>query len=202
MIRRTAFWLILFAAITGEASADQQLFRIDCNANGGASPMIAPQGIQFVIDFQSPVVPGHFEKFGRQAYWQDGAFGSYDFTSSNSPEFSDLVQILTNGIDNEISVLTYNDFYGGSGFIGNESAWGFGNPDLAGNQIDFIRLVVHDLTIQPYNPGPPFGGGLQWNGHITWEFWGTPLPEPASAFLLLCGSALFRRTPRPRPSDS
>lgn len=176
--------------------ASQLLFPLEYNPNGGGAPMTAPLGLQFVIDFQSPGNPWQFEKFGRQAYWQDGSSGSFDFTPDNSPEFLDLVYVLTNGFDDEISLLTYNDFYGGSGGIWFESLWGFGNPDLAGNQIDLIRLVVHDLTIQPYNPGPPYGEGLQWNGHITWEFWGEPIPEPATLALLALPLLLLRHRRR------
>jgi hypothetical protein len=201
MAWRTAFWLVLFAAIAGEASANQPLYSLNYEPDGAHAPAHAPQGLQFLIDFESPVNPGHPEDLGQQAYWQDQSSGSYDFNSGNSPEFADLVQILTNGIDDEIVLLTHIEFYGGGGEGMLESEWGFGNPDLAGNQIDFIRLVVHDLSIQPYS-NPPYGEGLQWNSHITWEFWGTPLPEPASAFLLLCGSALFRRSPRSRRRDS
>jgi hypothetical protein len=189
---------VFLLSVAGEASASQMVLGLDYNPNGGAAPMSAPQGLQFVIDFESSVHPGQFEEFGRQAYWADGSSGSYDFSEANSPEFVDFVQLVTNGLDDEISLLTWNDFYGGSGHMGTESAWGFGDPDLAGNQIDFIRLVVHDLTAQPYNPGPPAGDGLQWNGHITWEFWGTPLPEPAAALPLLMASLLLRRKTRSR----
>jgi hypothetical protein len=195
MTWRTAFGLVFFAAITGNASASQLLFALNDNPDGSRVPLSAPQGLQFVIEFRSPSTPSVFELLGREAYWQDGASGSYDFGVGNSPEFSQLSQLVTNGLDDEISLLWYNDFYGSGGIMWPESQFGFGNPDLAGNQIDFIRLVVHDLSIQPYSD-PPYGEGLQWNAHITWEFWGIPLPEPASALLLLCGSILLRRRAR------
>ena len=179
------------------AAASQLVFGLDHDVAGSRAPMAAPQGLQFVIEFVSPVEPPPgLALVGREAYWQDGASGSYDFSVDSSGEAAALASLVTNGYDDEIGLLTYNEFYGSQGSAALESQWGFGNPDLAGNQIDFIRLVVHDLTIQPYDDGPPFGEGLEWNGHITWEFWGTPVPEPASAMLLFLTATLLLRRGR------
>ena len=198
MRRLIALSVILFLALPSpRASASELMFSRDYTPNGGASPAFAANGVQFVIEFESQVVPGQFKLFGCQAYWQDGEVGTYEFSEDNSLDFVDFVQLVTNGIDDEIALMTWNAPYGGSGHLATESEWGFGDPDLSGHEIDFIRLVVHDLSLQTYID-PSYGcEGLKWFGHVTWEFWGEPIPEPTTA-MLLCTAALIccRKSPR------
>jgi hypothetical protein len=46
-----------------------------------------------------------------------------------------------------------------------------GNPDLQGNQIDFIRLVITRMEIGPCCAD---GGGFDLRADIIWQIWGTP----------------------------
>ncbi|RIK62298.1 MAG: hypothetical protein DCC65_17620 [Planctomycetota bacterium] len=173
--------------------ANELLIEIPLDQQVSAAPFQAPEGLQFVIEFPSLTDPGDFERFGRNVFWQDDSSGQFDFTRDNSPDFPQLQFLLTNGADDWLNFLTHNSLGRGGGPGNAESDWGFGNPDLIGNQIDLIRLVVHKLEIESYSPGPPFGDGLEWDARITWEFWGTPVPEPASLIILALSLALPRR---------
>jgi hypothetical protein len=184
---------MILASAAGRVSADQLLYSLNYNPAGAHTPAYAPQGLQFGLEFGRPGDPPEIVRLGTGVYWPSGSAGLYDFLASGSTEAAVFADRLTNGTDDELLLMTYDDFYGGGGDAMHESAWGFGNPDLAGNQIDLIRLVVHDLSIQPYS-NPPYGDGLQWNGHITWEFWGTPVPEPATALPVVLAVLLrYRR---------
>src|SRR5512140_1050376 len=61
--------------------------------------------------------------------------------------------------------------------------------DLAGNQLDFVRLDVSNVHIWTIDPTTQWQG---WTADVTYEFWGTPSPEPATilpatlAVLLCC----------------
>lgn len=185
-----AVWAVASAPTV---SASQLLETLDLAPAGAHSPMQAPNGIQFVIQFRSLIDPGFIEYFGRDVTWPDNDSGNFDFTSVNSNEFLQLSFIVTNGVDDDLGFLIRTpDGNLGGGHSGTESSFGLGTPDLVGNQIDFIRLVVHDLSIQPFMS--PFAGeGIQWDAHITWEFWGTPIPEPATVCLLALGALILRK---------
>lgn len=145
------------------------------------APFSAPDGLKFLIEFRPS---GGLEYFGNDIYWNDDDSGSVDFTAANTPLFAPFVSWITNGLDDEIVFMTFNQFGGGTGGGGLESEIGMGLPDLVGNQIDRIRLVVNELSIEPYSL-PPIGDGLQWEANLTWEFWGSPIPEPSTFLLVL-----------------
>ena len=93
-----------------------------------------------------------------------------------------MAERLTNGIDELIGVPIFPEGCpAGGGTFGPESSWLQGTPDLIGNELDFIRLIVHDVNIEQS------GAGVLWQANLTYEFWGTPIPEPATACLLALG---------------
>lgn len=68
--------------------------------------------------------------------------------------------------------------------------------DLTGNEIEFIRLNVDEISIVPF-VHPQFGPRIQINASVSYEFWGTPVPEPAAILLalpLLIARRLTRRS--------
>ncbi|NOS99244.1 MAG: PEP-CTERM sorting domain-containing protein [Phycisphaerales bacterium] len=61
-----------------------------------------------------------------------------------------------------------------------------------GSQIDFIRLIVHDVAIEPYtSPDGSHLEGIRWNVESTYEIWGRPIPEPGSLPLVVLGCASY-----------
>ena len=108
---------------------------------------------------------------GDEIEWADGATGSVDFNAINEPEFSEVQAHLTNGINEEIYLYLKHIYGCGS----SESNWLGVNPDLVGYHIEFMRLIVHSLSITPGSPVNLI------DAYITWEIWGTILPEVISA---------------------
>jgi len=146
-----------------------------------------------------PAVEIHLGWFGREPpwdwallgydsgiHWYDGDSGYYDFTSEYNPDFAVVAAGVTNGYDDDLMSRSYVVNGGGCGSGWTESKLGLGNPDLAGFQIDFIRLVVNNVSFSQYD------------GHVitdvTWEFWG--VPEPTTLFLLGLGGLFLKRRRR------
>jgi hypothetical protein len=65
-----------------------------------------------------------------------------------------------------------------------------------GNEVSFVRLIVHDTLVEPYFE-EPFGEGIQWEVEMTYEFWGQPIPEPVTLALVALGALVVtKRTSR------
>ncbi len=102
----------------------------------------------------------------------------FDFTSNDPSDFDSLVEILTNGQNDDI--YWGIAFYTADGSIidvnyaiaTGPASLAFGtSPDLAGQTINFVRLVVNDVTFSI----DEFGGTVTWDYHVVWQFWsGSP----------------------------
>jgi len=190
MFRVTIFLVCWFVGLS-ICRAGELLVSVDQDVAGAAAPFSAPEGLQFVITYlDEPVF-----HFGEGVFWPDGSSGSVDFTAANEPSFGVFSSHLTNGADQLLAILELNSEGSGNGAGNYESGWGFGNPDLAGYDLDLIRLTVHELSIEEYND-PEFGDGLIWDGSITWDFYGEPVPEPSSLACLALGALALRRAKR------
>lgn len=141
---------------------------------GDVDPMMTPVGV------------------GSGRLWSDAETGTVDFDADNDPHFDAAALLLTNGVDDE---LTFFAGGGGSGRL--ESMWGFGTPDLVGYEVETIRLIVHSAEIHPWFH-EEFGEGREWSFDITWQFYGTPVPEPGTAALLLMSGPVAMRRQRLR----
>jgi len=168
---------------------------------GSASGASAPETeLRVAIVLQHDVVVAPFQlRLGEGIWWVDGDSGTIDFSSENDENFDELGARLTDGVDELLFIFVLAASRGGVGNGWPESVWLDGSPDLVGNRLDFIRLIVHELSVDPYTS--PFGGleGTQWDVDWTYEFWGKPVPEPTSLSLLAIGAvALVRRRARRR----
>jgi hypothetical protein len=193
----------LVLASTPLANASAPLTSISVFNGGGFAPcsQIGPVEILIGHDPVPYVSPYFIVDYGHGLrMWNQGDSGQFDISPANEPRFSDLAAILTNGTDNMIWFLSEmnaadptNSGVGGCG--GPESIVFPTGHDLAGNQLDFIRLYVANVNIEVLNPETHW---VAWTADVTYEFWGTPLPEPAMAMPLLCASLLLRRKARSR----
>lgn len=163
------------------------------NFNGGAGVSPAEGGpVEIVLRHES-VLDGFLRnELGRGTLWDSDTHGVFDFSVLNAPRFEAVSNGLTNGVDDYISVLVEWPGVGGGGFLHSESQLLSGSPDLTGTRLDFVRLVVDELAIEPWLEG------FFANTDVTFEFWGTVVPEPSTLTLLglSCLSSMYRRRGR------
>jgi len=188
----------LFTAslVSAGAKGSVVLATFDEHNFGGAYPCNQLRA-QFFLEHDSQEFT-HIVTLGKNMrFWQNGETGQFDFTPGNSePTFGEFSQLVTDGQDDYIVSLGYT--CGGGGGLGYlESTMLGGNPDLAGSQLDFARLIVHDLVVERFLS--PYGGiGVEFDAHITYEFWGSPVPEPSAFAVLLVIAQWVGRAPRCR----
>jgi hypothetical protein len=172
------------------ADASVLLTSFDFHNGGGTSPCeLAP--VEFFLAIDGPP-PLYYAPIGQgQAAWNDVESGWFDITPSNEPLFGDLVSILTNGVDDNLMLMSHMIGSNGEGGTGHcESFFFDSGHDLAGNQLDFVRLDVSNVHIWTIDPAVQWQG---WTADVTYEFWGTPLPEPATTLPILLAALLWRR---------
>jgi hypothetical protein len=100
----------------------------------------------------------------------------FDYDASNSMYFADVVTGLTNGTDELLySVIRFfnsSDALLHAGAVGNFESYALKrSPDLAGAQIDFIRVKVNSFTLSERSCCG--GGGLEFTADIEWEIYGS-----------------------------
>jgi hypothetical protein len=182
-------WALLFSSATS-ARASVLLTSVDFSSMGGSGPcIIAP--VEFFLGIDGPP-PFYCKVIGRGlAAWNDGESGSYEITPSNEPLWNEFSASLTNGLDDQLLLLTEIRSSEGAGGCGGLESWFFPTGhDLAGNQLDFVRLDVSNVHIWTIDPAVQWQG---WTADVTYEFWGTPLPEPATTLPILLAALLWRR---------
>lgn len=116
--------------------------------------------------------------------WSNGTTGAFEFNESNEPDFKNVTNYLTNG-NNDFIWLHSS---GGSGT--SEKGWGIGNPDLAGSEIDFIRLRVDTLLITWHYSEFLKSWITAVRVDATWEIWGRrPVSVDIISSWLVLGSS-------------
>lgn len=145
---------------------------------------------QFVLELTPyPVVLG--ARIGLGVFWEDGDSGVVDFTPETDTGFVGLADLATNGIDDWVMDLIIFPGGGGGGGGAPESVRLGTSPDLIGYQLDLVRLIVHDVTIAGFSPEDnPDLEGTRVLGHLTYEFYGTVIPEPTTVTLLTAAVAI------------
>lgn len=191
-LHRILFFLTVLGTpivTANRAYSAELLYEFDWFMAGGHQPCnLGP--VEFFLGYQTepfdPIVVG----LGLQS-WDSGESGSIEISALNDAGFGGLASALTDGVDNYLYLLDSPS--GCPGLGGNfalESFWIQGSPDLVGNNIEFIRLIVHEVIIEEQ------GTGVTWQSNLTYEFWGAPIPEPAPLALLVVFGAFGQRRRR------
>lgn len=175
--------------MTERVDSSPLLFALDRQESGGHSPVSEPP-IEIWLQHDPGVLPFQQSEIGRGILWDDGDSGTVDFTSTTDPGFDSVVTGLTNGVDDYLFFITIWPNEGGGGGGGRESEFGFGSPDFVGYEIDRIRLIVHAVQIEPGEDG--YFADVE----VTYEFYGSPIPEPSVIMLLAFGGSVLLRTQR------
>ncbi|GMU26354.1 MAG: hypothetical protein AMXMBFR16_12590 [Candidatus Uhrbacteria bacterium] len=131
---------------------------------------------------------------GQDVSWFDGQPGSVVLNASNDSNFLAMAERLTDGLDEEL----FSMLFAGSSGVGSpqsESVQHGIAPDLIGNEIEYIRLNVNEISIVPFIH-PQIGPRIQINASVSYEFWGTPVPEPTTLTLLFVAAILRRHRQR------
>ena len=193
--------LLLVALPCCSLRASELLSAAAVFSGGGYAPCSEIGPVEFMIGHDpDPYVPPYSPvEYGRGLrLWNEGDSGHFDITPGNEPRFADLAAVLTDGDVDMIwflNVMDTRDPIGVGGSGRPESAFCPSAGDLAGNQLDFVRLYVSNVDIEILDPQTRW---VAWTADVTYEFWGTPLPEPATILLLVMTSLLRSRNHRVR----
>jgi len=161
-------------------------FNKDASSGGGSGPVVKDQ-VQFVLQlsqdppFSVPADPD--VGVGAGIFWDSGATGSAVFSRHKGSAVSEFAALASDGNNDWVRIYTH---WGGYVFQESE-VFGRGS-DLIGYDLSEIELVVHSVDVVPL---PEVGGSMvYWN--VTYNFYGTPIPEPQTGILLwIAGAVVF-----------
>ena len=190
---------VVFLVSTGAACGDSILLASYRVAGGFGGSLRTEERVEFLLEMK----PFGFEppgpRLGLGVFWEEGDSGSIDYTRANSPDFSEFAELATNGVADHFTPFTLWPNGAGGGAGGSEVhlfnqffASPDDPPDLAGNTLDLVRLVVQFIDFDPF-VFPTGEQGLIVTRVIKYEFYGTPIPEPGTLGLLAVGAVVVRR---------
>lgn len=197
MIRRFVVAAIMAVSIGASPSVAGAILlaSYDYHIESGGAPLDTPQA-EFIIQLAVAIWEPHptLRALGGGIFWGDGDSGTRVFTSQGSSQFSGFQDHATNGIEEIAKLWNLDAGGGGASFpIGESSLYGV-SSDLIGNDLTEVRLTVHSIHFEPFEPIPGLRG-YTYVTDITWSFHGVPVPEPATMMLLIA-CILCRRNPR------
>ncbi len=194
-MKRLLVVLALLSSASIASAGPALLGSFDGHLHGpGSAP--ADPSVAFVLEIEGAE---SYAQIGETLFWGEGGTGIVDFTPDSEPDFSTFASLLTNGSDD---ILKDGVFWESGGVLSPnlESALFSGLPGFIGYELTLIRLNVHDVHFTPFQL---LGlEGLSVNYSLTYEFYGTPVPEPSTLFCISGGLiAILGPTFQRRNSD-
>lgn len=177
---------IIAAAMTCGTDADVLVASFNDSGSGGTSSIITNLNVELVyelFDDEYGIAP-------TQALGVADIGSAFDLVG---PDLPTVIEQLTNGIDQELTVWVGN---GGTGSL--ESFWfddwDFDAPDLAEFDISRIEVFVNAMTFD--SPGSDPNGDGNWTDYtysVTFNFYEVPGPGVLALFALAVPYGLRRR---------
>ncbi len=194
---------IVFAAhlVVAGTSANAEsvlLASYDFTSVGGHAPESDPR-VEFILQLPTSSPPGGTFGLGSALdnFWKDGDQGFFDFTSETDDAFDNFAAAATNGIAEKFSVIDlFSSGSGGATAPAPESELFGTSPDLVRYEVELVRLIVQDINVDPWVPDPdshPEIKGFQHQTRLTYEFYGSVVPEPSSIVFIVVGTSLLHR---------
>ena len=192
------YGLPLMLASAAASAGPVLLASVDLRGGQSANSPPLEQRVAFILTLFPEFTPDtQHDGLGDDVFWGDGAVGFVDFTAKNEDDFASFADLATNGVNN--FYLFFAQWAGGGGAGGGapESNWLCPSspcddqpPDLLGNRLDFVRLVVHSVEFDQVEVAP---GEVEYRTFedLTYEFYGTPVPEPEMLSIVGVGTIVF-----------
>lgn len=168
----------------------------DFTSEGGHAPESDPR-VEFILQLPTTFPPSDFFGLGvdMDIFWEDGDQGSFDFSAGTDEAFDDFALFATDGIEDNFTIFDLFPSGSGGGTPPSPESVLFGvSPDLVGNELQLVRLIVHEVSFEPWVPDPvqyPEIEGFLYSADLTYEFYGTPIPEPTTLIVLACGLVII-----------
>lgn len=197
----TRVGLVLTIALTsmGRVAKGESILlaSYDFTSTGGHAPESDPR-VEFVLQLPATSPPTGYFGLGanRDIFWMDDQPGVHEFTSRDGMDFLQFAQYATDGIEQNISLWDlFPSGSGGASPLMRESSLFSASPDLVGNELEMVRLIVRRIEVDPWVPDPenyPEIEGFRHETELTFEFYGLPIPEPSTIALTVIGAMMIR----------
>ncbi len=154
-------------------------------SSGGGSPQDEAR-IQLLLEMTDDEYNVIVPDVGLSTWWYDGDDGrTVVYDSTNESHFAELAAALTDTSDDLLWHYVLMDNGGGVGLGPHESQWGLSVP--LGLTVDYVNVIAHSISVTLD------GTWLHFTVDAEFEFWGTPVPEPAAGLVLMAATLLARR---------
>lgn len=190
----SAVFLSLGCYLSATASVEASLLASwHVHDSGFSSPPSSDLHLEILLEHAQFGPPYTIDaRLGQGTWWQNGDTGLVEFSAGTDAAFAAMATLLTDGSDDMLGVF-HGGAFGGTGHAWRETQWFGGSSDLTGFQLTAIGLTVHKVVVE-LAQDPRWGDdGVRHEIEVTYEFWGHPIPEPASLVLFLCAVAMLLR---------
>lgn len=194
MKRISQITLVAFFVSSGVVRAGMVLLAsFDIHGEPAHAPE-TEQRVEFFLELRPFDADPPGSRLREGTFWSEGEQGIHEFSALDTAEFALFADLATNGVNDKY--LLYTFWPGGIGsaqggfesrLFGREPALGE-LPDLFGFELDLVRISVRNVDFEPWPMPDPTGFEVTYD--LTYEFYGTPIPEPGTLLLLVSGGMI------------
>lgn len=191
MKRELRITFVAFFGFCGVARAGPVLLASFDIQGGSAHAPEMEQRVEIFLELRPFDADPPGFRLGENTFWSEGDQGILEFSAFDTTDFLRFADIATNGVNDRY--LQYTLWPSGTGsaqggfesrLFGREPALGE-LADLSGYQLDLVRLSVRNVHFEPWPMPDPTGFQVTYD--LTYEFYGTPIPEVGTLVFLVSG---------------